>query len=401
MKLAIIGSGPLAIFCARHFDQLGAEVVLFQKEALGGNVRFLLSDFPQMEISVEAKTKTLKEFWNEDLVPAISLLESHNITRAGEVLRVHKRFLHPGESIAEKSRLHDLFRVIYSVNPREAILKQLEENPEMFKQLGEQVVNSLHTPVESFEDFDLVIDARGRGLPALPMGPSNAPALNEENIKETAPLFYEKEIFTKLSFEGKNQLILVGDDDSAVLALLKCQDWLYAKPGHSLVWITPTPARNQRHNSWLNKKLIELLDFSKTQFDLDKVEFEKKMYEWRDLEDYIRAKIPQPNEPIAKINIFQGYEVTSVDRLLDREGVFATFESPDFRDYVLTPNDLKTLPADAILVGCGVDKMRAFARGMNDEEPGFYRLDARDINEGVEKIKAIEHQILSFFSRAQ
>ena len=86
-------------------------------------------------------------------------LEKKEITKAGEVLRVHKRFLHPKESIAEKSRLHDLFRVIYSVNPKESILKQLEANPDMFKQLGEQVVNSLHMPVESFEDFDIVIAA--------------------------------------------------------------------------------------------------------------------------------------------------------------------------------------------------------------------------------------------------
>ena len=133
MKLAIIGSGPLAIFCAHHFDQLGAEVILFQKNALGGNVRFLLEHFPEMQINFQNQTKSLKSFWDENLTQAISELEEKHLTRAGEVLRVHKRFLHPHENISNKTRLHDLFRVIFSVNPKDAILKQLEENPEMFK----------------------------------------------------------------------------------------------------------------------------------------------------------------------------------------------------------------------------------------------------------------------------
>lgn len=401
MKLAIIGSGPVAILCAHYFDQIGAEVVLFQKNALGGNVRFLLGHFPEMTVCFEDKTKSIKEFWEQDLTEMISALEARELTKAGEVLRVHKRFLHPGESIAEKSRLHDLFRVIYSVNPKEAILKQLEENPDMFKQLGEQVVKSLHAPVESFEDFDIVIEAGGRGYPALPMGPSNAWALNENNIKEVASLFYEKDIFEGLELEGKNNLILVGNDDSAVLALLKTKEWLFSKASRSLTWITSTPARSKKLNPWLDKAINELLDYSQEQFDKAKDEFEKKMHEWRDLEDYVKVKIPKPIEPIAKINIFQGYDVTSVDRLLDREGVFATFESPDFREYANAVNDLKTLPADAILIACGVEKESAIPRGIKVDEPGYYRLDVTDLNEALEAIKSIEQKILSFFSRAQ
>ena len=206
MKLAIIGSGPLAILCAQHFNQLGAEVVLFQKNALGGNLRFMLEHFPEMEINFQNNKKSLNTIWKEDLVPAIKELEKNNLTKAGEVQRVHKRFLHKNETIMNHSRLHDLFRVVYSVNPKEAILKQLEENPEMFKQLGEQVVNSLHMPVESFQDFDIVIEARGRGKSAHAMGPSEAYALNENNIKATAPIFYEKEMLDSFNIEGKKIL---------------------------------------------------------------------------------------------------------------------------------------------------------------------------------------------------
>lgn len=401
MKLAIIGSGPLAIFCALHFDQMGAEVTLFQKNALGGNVRFLLDHFPEMEVDYQNETKTIKSFWEEVLTPAITDLEAKDITLAGEVLRVHKRFLHPHETVPAKSRLHDLFRVIYSVNPKEAILKQLEENPEMFKQLGEHVVNSLHLPVESFEDFDIVIEARGLGREALGIGPSNAMALNENNIKETAALFYEKDIFKKLTFEGKKHLVLVGNNESAIMALLKCKEWLFSNPEHSLSWVTSEPVSKKIKNNWLNAELEKLLYFSQTLFDKEKIEFEKKMFAWRDLEDYIKVKVPEPTLPSAKLKVFQGYDVTSVDRLLDREGVFATIESPDFRDYANTQNDLKTLPAEAILIACGVDVDESKARGLQANEPGFYRLLTSDLNEGLSQIKLIEEKILAFFSRAQ
>lgn len=401
MKLAIIGSGPLAIFCAQYFDQIGAEVVLFQKNALGGNIRFLLDHFPEMEVSIANVNKTIKEFWESDLVPAINLIEQHQLTKAGEVLRVHKRFLHPEETIAEKTRLHDLFRVIYSVNPKDSILKQLQDNPEMFKQLGEQVLNSLHAPVESFEDFDIVIEVRGRGRAALSMGPSSALALNENNLRAAAPLFYEKDIFTNLKFEGKNNLVLVGDNESAILSLLKCRDWLFSNPVHSLAWITPSPARKHHKNAWLNEQLNKLLDFSELQFDKDKLEFEKKMHEWRDLEDYVKAKIAKPVEPRPKILLYQGYDVTSVDRLLDREGVFATFETPDFRECALVPNDLKTIPAEAIMIAYGVEAEKDFSKGIHPDEPGYYRLDTVDLDEGLAMIKMIEQKILSFFSRVQ
>ncbi|MFA6238345.1 MAG: hypothetical protein WC635_13510 [Bacteriovorax sp.] len=401
MKLAIIGSGPLAIFCARHFDQLGAEVVLFQKNALGGNVRFLLDHFPEMEVSFENKMKNLKEFWEADLVPAIKFIEEKNIGKAGEVLRVHKRFLHPAEAIAGKSRLHDLFRVVFSVNPREAILKQLEENPEMFKQLGEQVVKSLHQPVESFEDFDIVIEARGYGRPARAMGPSNALALNENNIRNMAPLYYEKNIFSQFKFEGKNNLLVVGDTDSTLLALLKCKEWLFSRPNRTLSWITSAPAFKSRKHVWLNEQFNKLLDISQTQFDSDKIVFEQKMYEWRDLEDHIKAKIPKPLEPVAKISVYQGYDVTAVDRLLDRDGVYATIETPDFREFSPVPNDLKTLPADAILIACGVEENMEFSRGIKADEPGYYILESAELDNGINIIKNIEQKILSYFSRAQ
>lgn len=401
MKLAIIGSGPLAIFCAQYFDQIGAEVTLFQKNALGGNLRFLLDHFPEMELNFQNQLKTLNNIWEQDLVPAINSLEEKQITKAGEVLRVHKRFLSKRETINNKSRLHDLFRVIYSVNPKDAILKQLEENPEIFKQLGEQVMNSLHLPVESFEDFDIVIEARGLGRPALGMGPSNSLALNENNIKDSAAIFYQKNIFNNLELAGKKHIVVVGNTDGAILTLLKCQDWLFKSPDHTLSWITPEPISTQSNNHWLSKELEKILSRSQSLFDEESNVFGKKMHDWRDLEDYVKVKVPKPIEPEPKLKIYQGYDVTSVDKLLDREGVFATIETPDFREHAKVPNDLKTLAAEAIYVASGVDRNHSVSSGLISEEPGYYKLNAESLEEGKKQIKIIEEKILAFFSRAQ
>ncbi len=173
MKLAIIGSGPTAIMSAVHFHKLGAEVILFQKSPLGGGIPFSLLHFPDLD---------LKRFWENEITPMIEYIEEEKLSLKGEVLRVHKRFLQDDEELESgRSRMTDLFRVVYSVNPADSILKQVEENPEIFKQLGPEVLKSLHIPVESFIDFDLVIEATGAGKHLRMMGPGGVFALNENN----------------------------------------------------------------------------------------------------------------------------------------------------------------------------------------------------------------------------
>ena len=400
MKMAIIGSGPLALFTAHHFDQLGAEVVLFQKNPLGGNARFLSQYYPKFEILFENKKYSIENFLYTKLIPIIENVEAKSLTKVGEVLRVHKRFLNRNEAIENRTRLHDLFRVIYSVNPKEAILKQLEENPEMFKQLGEQVIKSLHTPVESFEDFDLVIEATGFGKSTLPMGPSHAMALNENNLKDSSELIYGKDIFSKLEFSNQKNIVVIGDDESAILALLKCKDWLFKDQVNTLSWVTPAPHNKKYSNNWINQEFETLIKMSQTLFDQEKMTFEKKMHEWRDLEDYVKVKVPMPIEPSAKLKIYQGYNVTSVDRLLDRDGVFVTIEAPEFRTFANSEIGLKTLAADTILVASGVDTKETLGVGLINDEPGFYQLNAQTVDQGLIQIKNIEEKIMTFFSRA-
>jgi hypothetical protein len=400
MKMAIVGSGPLAILTASHFDKMGAEVVLYQRSPLGGNLRFLLEHFPTFKINFEQRETSIQNFFDEVIVPTVLELEEFKLTKQGDVLRVHKRFVHPGEEVPGKSRMHDLFRVIYSLNPQETILKQLEESPEFFKQLGDDVINSLHRPVESFEDFDIVIEATGRGRPHAPMGAGKSFALNENNLQGSTVLFYEKDIFTKLNLENKKTIILVGEGVSLKLALLKFKNWLLEAAGREVHWVTYQKADTACGISWLDEEVSALLKDIDERFDNAKITFEKKMHEWRDLEDYIKVKIPKPVEPTPLLVIHEGYDVTSVDRLLDREGVFATIESPDFREFVKVPGDMMTLAADALCIARGVAEMNLAGGSLEVSEPGHYVLKSTDLASGLEEIKLIEENILNYFKKA-
>lgn len=400
MKMAVLGSGPLAILAAHHFDQIGAEVSLFQRSPLGGNLRWLMTEYPEFKIEFEKSEMSLKDFFEKVIVPTVGELEKYDLTKHGDVLRVHKRFLHPAEVVPGRTRLHDLFRVVFSRNPQETIVKQMEESPELFAHLGEEVIKSLHKPVESFDDFDIVIEARGFGKTPAPMGAGSSLALNENNLKDSSLLYYEKDIFTKLNLENKKTIILTGSGASSKLALLKFKDWLLANPGHELHWVTNAPAETSCGIKWLDEEVKKLRHEIAQRFDTAKLTYETKIREWRDLEDYVKVKVPKPIEPTPLLIEHVGYDVTSVDRLLDREGVFTTIESPDFREYATKPNDMMTLAADALCVACGVSTESLGGTKLLEKEPGFYILNSLTIDDGMSEIKKIEQDILNYFKKA-
>ncbi len=399
MKVAIIGSGPQAILAAQHFDQIGAEVVLFQRSPLGGNIRFLMEHFPESKISFKDQSLNLPEFFETILVPAVTELEKYHLTKQGDVLRVHKRFLHKDEEIPGHSRMHDLFRVVYSLNPQENILRQLEENPEMFNQLGEEVIASLHKPVESFLDFDVVIEARGLGLPALPVGAGGDLALNEWNLKDGALLFYQKDIAKKLDLKNKNTIVLVGEGEHAKYALLTLKPWLLESLDHEVHLVTYEKVLNSTSNSWLDFEVQSFLKSLDKEFEEKKMNFEAAIRKWRDLEDYEKVKIPKPLEPVSRVQMHFGFDVTSVDCLLDRSGVFATIEIPDYRRSPedQTPN-MMTLKADALCVARGVVKSPLHT--FSSSEAGYYVLRGESLAEIDKDLKVIEDDLLKYFKKA-
>jgi hypothetical protein len=399
MKMAIIGSGPQALFCARHFDHLGAHVTLFQRGPLGGNITFLKERFPAFPVALNNEVLAAHDFFEKELVTLVNEIEEREIPQVGNVLRVHKRFLHPNEAVPGRTRLHDLYRVIYSTNPKDTILKQLEENPDFFKQLGDEVINSLHRPVESFADFDIVIEATGMGTAPNPMGAGKAHALNENNLKESSLLYYEKDIFTKLDLKDKKNIVLIGEGISQKLALLHMKEWLLSNPSNSLHWVTYAEARTSCGVEWLDSQVDTFLGEVQARFDKNKEQFEIKLREWRDLDDFVKVKIPKPVEPVPLLVIHEGYDVTSVDRLLDRKGVFATIESPDFRADAKKSSDMMTLSADALCIARGY-KEEKLSESLQSEELGYYQLKNLNLKTLNHDLIEIEKKILNFFRRA-
>ena len=176
MKIAVLGSGPLALEAALHFDQLGASVTIFANNDLGGMVTRVSQFAPETSfeddwISLTSKVgrdsvslnKDLKlvpsvgEYYEDYLASLIKKGSPNIVVKPGLVQRVHKRFLSIDEQIPGKSRLGDLFRVVFTTDPETSILKQVESNPELFEKLGSDVIESLNESVESFDDFDLVL----------------------------------------------------------------------------------------------------------------------------------------------------------------------------------------------------------------------------------------------------
>lgn len=395
MKMAIIGSGPLAILAAKHFDEMGAEVVLFQRSPMGGKLRMLSECFPDFKINYKGLELKAVDFFEKIIAPIAQALESNVLIKKGDVLRVHKRFLHENESIPHHTRMHDLFRVVYSQNPKDAILKQFEEKPQFFAGLSEEIIQSLHKPIESFEDFDLVIEASGAGSIPCPAGAGGSLALNENNLKESAPLFYEQEIFTKLEMTNKKKIIFVGEGETLKLGFLKLKDWLFADACHEIYWVTYKTLDKTSNYSWVDFEFENLLKKCEEKFSHDKNEFEKKIFKWRELEDYEKAKISAPKEPLPSIRIYEGYDLTSIDQLLDQTEIFATIESPDFRDHASKKHEIITLSADAICIARGMK----YSSMMPTGELGFYKIMESDINLALEKINLIEKEIGNFFKK--
>ncbi len=369
MKLAVVGSGPTALLAAHHFYQLGAHVVLFSTSNL------------------------VEKFQSQkDLFDIANFLHTQSVVKEAKVLRIHKRFLSNSEEIEGRSRFLDLFRVVFSKNPKESILKQVEENPEVFKKLGNEVLESLHHPIESYEDFDLVIEATGgKSRPSF-MGPGGVPAINELNIFKDSPIFYgrvdSKEIspFKKIAVVGSGvgftnflnilKLKLI-EDKTAVGIIISDEDLINLK----------------------NPILNELIHEIENEFQSLLKEHQEKVFNWRELDDHVKAKIPFPPEPQKRLTLFSGYEVSNVDKLLDQKEMFLTIESPEFRNHTLVRNDLKTLACDSAFVFKSKYHKSELSHDLRSNEIGYYNIKPLKSEEIIKEILECEKIVMNLFSR--
>lgn len=443
MKLAILGSGPLALESALHFDKLGAHVTLFSRGELGGMVRRVNSFAGETsmeetwgELTSELGREALglsvdlseipcnEEYYNDYFLPLVQRGSDSIIIKPGNIERVHKRFLSLDEEVQGKSRLHDLFRVVFSTDPKNSILNQVDSNPELFEKLGDEVLASLNESVESFEDFDLVIDATGVHSYSSPMGPSNSYALNESRLANSTNTFYGRECLSNYIEVTKSakHLAVVGSGHLSALLLCELDLWLEEDSERMLSLVTTEDRPFEKFikesgESSLSMMTSEMMNKYFVKLQESRREYETSLFEWRALEPHIKAKKPMPKEPVSQLNIIAASNVTSLDKLLDREGLFITCETSNFRPSTQGMDEqISTFSCDAIFVCTGNNTVSKISEGLrvedrlvsekiSHEEPGYFTLTGvksgrTTLSNGLKKIPEIESEIMNFFSRA-
>lgn len=408
MKLAIIGSSPIALEAALRFHYHGANITLFagndspvgwpvREEDYIGHLgkRTLIETGGPLK-----KSKSWKEWKANYQKPLLAFLRQHQVVKEYEVVSVTKRFLSQDEEVPGKTRFYDLFRVIYEMDPQDFIHQQKETNPELYERLSEEFTVSLQSSIEMYEDFDVVIDLRWPTV-TKSMAVSGR-ALGEKRV-DPKKVIYGLETLKRLPEENDREIALIGSGALAAEVLLRLENWL--KDPRMNLFIVSTDADPFAGN----KKVAHIIKAMEKDFQLEIDKFEKKLREWQEMEDYIRAKYPRPAEPIPRLNFFSGHNVTAVDELIDRKRLFLTLEHPDFREGKKHPAnnqlELKTIGVDRIFVALDPVK-KEIAQNLRILERGYYYYDPAFAGtddaweKDLEALKGIEDEIFRLFSPA-
>ena len=355
MKVAIIGGGPAGLLASWEFCQLGAEVVLFGGDALGGAIRRLQGKIPDilMEHSLKellppslqegAKgdcVPTVGEYWRDGIGPLIEKIQSSVRIKNVRALRVHKSFLGADEIPKGHSRMIDLFRVVWLCND-----------------------------LEVYEDFDVVIEATGVFHRPLPAGPGGAPALNEEKCEEAGFVSKSWGVLDHIGrLSGKERVLLVG---SGVSAAFVCQQFFSRFPDGKLDLVTREREPFERMGK--EGRYPHLFEWVRTRID-------ESFRRWKE----IRHKGVPPD-----FCIYNGYNLVSIDKLEDRNNLFVTIEAPSFRR---GKDEIKTLSVEGVLAATGFQTVQKSC------EPGLYRPEG-DIPTLLGQIQEVRKDVLSFFSQ--
>lgn len=441
MKLAIIGSGVSALEASWHFYQLGASVTLFSNEKRGGALSRLALAMPEKKmpwswrelVSTAAQElklaqdlescPTYSEYQTHYLNPLFEKLRELIIIKTVDLQRVHKSSLNLEEAPIEGSRLKDTFRVVWKQDPRETVARMLEESPTFFEQMGADVLSSLEVPIESYEDFDLVIEAVGTSPWPLPLGPGQANALNESHPEIQRKIFYGLEAYEEIpNLKNQERLAVVGSGQAALLAVVFLKEWL---ENNSLLLVTTEErafvAAIQSAPEPLRTAALELLISFDENYEKQCHDFSQRLREWRDLDESHKQKIPMPEEPKRKIDFFTKANVTSLDRLIDRDGLFLTAEKSLTRTEA---EEIKTFSVDKIFSLTGFQKkhdlfqlMKAYdfypkhtvSSDGSHPETGFFTLGptslhkkkSYDYSDIAFQLASIEKTILNFFTKGE
>lgn len=421
MKLAILGHSPLALEVAIRFHLHGAALTWYvgqEDSTLFDSSTFSTDSFisdlglgilKEMNLGYSVTAFTWNEWKERYEKPLMDYLKIHQEVRTDEVVSVSKRFLAPGEKIPGRSRFLDLFRIIYRVDPREFIEEQKDTNPETYKKLTEEFIQSLTSTIEMYQDYDLVLDLRCDLDRASAAASGKALGENRKSDK----VFYSIDALKKSKLittqDNFREIALIGSNSLTAEVLVSLSDWL--KDQRSTLFVVTTEEEpfkdfvNEAHPTCL-KKLIKLVQEIEDEFRQETDVFTKKLRDWQELDDFVKAKIPKPAEPIPRLNFFSGHNVTAIDELIDRKRMFLTLEKPEFRNGKKHPEnnnvELKTIGADLVFV-THAKKDRSFIE-VDDHEQGFFDLTPNRLNlresweKDLLKIEGIEDEIFKLFS---
>ncbi len=440
MKVAIWGSGPLAVEATLFFLELGASCVLFSRELNGGGLAKLLKIFPDFEFSNTLTCTSqwgrkmsnwnhppqerifLKDYFLNYFFPLVQQLKNHDKNQLkmirAEVLRVHKCFLGVDDFLENKSRrMKDLFRVVYTVSNKEKMEKQKNEFSEFFNKLSENCVLDLFEDSEGYEDVDVVIDARGVLAQPFFMGPGANLALNEAKFKDK--IYYgTKKADLNLDFALKSQeILIVGSGATSALWLVKIFSHIKNQNFAQIRIITKEKNPFEKffkesQNSFLSKELNLCFREAEKIWDQRKKYYEKALFDSRN------QGAEEPNPPVPLIQILSESVICSVDQLSDEHKFFITCEESPYKNR--ENNKLQTFSCDHIIVCTGyrlpsleknwgilinqhVNKKNYI---LEDSDPGYFilgpikeNLSPRySLEDGIKQIEEIKEQLMLFFS---
>ena len=281
MKVAVLGGHEWSKYIASKFQGIEASVVLFSDTKVEESLPFEV--------------------------------------RQGTVNQVSKLNLLSSESTEGRSRLCDLFRVIFEMDASSITNRQKEENPDMFKKLSESMINTLNGKIEMAEDFDLIIDCR-EGSKVSPIGKAGAFCINER-------VYQGHERFISLvGYTSGNYLISGKGNELAknLIQLLKIKDkkvfLFYPKFMDRFSFI-------ESLNEDLSRAAMEFFKVADEDLEKKKIIHEKKLKEWEDMEDYVRVKYPKPVLETPMLQEYFNMGIVSIDRLEEHDKFFVTYET--------------------------------------------------------------------------
>ena len=429
MKLAILGSSPIALEAALRFHLHGAALTWFNFEEVEYESLFhnslkngeYTSSLGLQVLREQGREYDLAEatdftYWKDNyLGPLSAVIKDGHRVKPHEVVSINKRYLSLGEVPSSSSRFHDLFRIIFQVNPTEFIKEQQASNPETFERLTKELVDSLQTNLEMYEDFDLVVDLRRSTLTSSVSVTGRALGENKVSREQLKYGFDALKLGQKLNKhpEDVRELALIGAGSLSAEIVVGLFDWL-RDPRSRLFVVSdeswPFKAYMEKAEASEAQRLKTVFEYMEVEFQKDVSDFHHKLREWQELDDFVQAKKPKPVEPIPRLVFFSGHNATAVDQLIDKRRLFLTLEKPEFREGLRHPEnnqlELKTIGVDRILVANNLHKPKIEV-SLEPLEVGFYTFALCLPNEkeywsqDLEKLKGIEHEIFKLFSPAE